>query len=398
MHKVLHILDHSLPQQSGYASRSHAILRALMDSDLEVEAITSPKHGNSPLCREDIDNVCYWRTPIADGSSTGGITGQIRTVALTRNMIKKKIQDRKPDLVHAHSPCLNGLAALGHGVPLIYEMRSSWEDAAVSEGATREGSLRYRVSKQLETFVARKATAITVICDGLRRELENRGIQGDKITVVPNALPARIFELPSDEEVTALRGKLRLIDSKVIGFFGSFFQWEGVDDLVRVLPKVVNAVPNVRLLLAGGGRQERFLRNLVSELGVERYVLFAGRVPAAAMPTYYGLADVMVYPRLSNRLTEMVTPLKPLEAMAQNTPVLASDIGGHRELIDDGRTGFLFAPGDEEALASEIINVLQQQSGVDAIVRVARQEVMQDRRWESVARRYVDLYDRLARS
>jgi PEP-CTERM/exosortase A-associated glycosyltransferase len=321
------------------------------------------------------------------------MAGQIRTVLLTRKMIKQKIREKKPDLFHAHSPCLNGLAAIGHGVPFIYEMRSSWEDAAVSEGATREGSLRYRVSTQLETFVARNAAAIIVICEGLRRELVSRGIPAEKITVVPNALPARIFELPSDEEVATLRKTLFLNDSKMIGYFGSFFQWEGVESLVRVLPEIALAVPNVRLLLAGGGRQENSIRKLVTDMGMEEYVLFSGRVPAEDMPMYYALADVMIYPRLSNRLTEMVTPLKPLEAMAQRTPVVASDVGGHRELIDDGRTGFLFPHGDHKALCSKVVDVLQHNLSVESVVTVARQEVEQDRRWEKISKVYLDVYD-----
>lgn len=396
MQKVLHILDHSFPNQSGYASRSHGILKALIDNGLDVEAITSPKHGFTDSPHSEIDRVRYSRTAMAENTSTGGIVGQIRTISLTRVTIKKHLRDRGPTLIHAHSPCLNGLAAIGHGVPFVYEMRSSWEDAAVSEGATQEDSMRYRVSRYLETFVARRAVAVTVICEGLRQELISRGIDAEKITVVPNAVPGRFFEARSVEEVEALREKLGLTDAKIIGYFGSFFHWEGVENLVRALPKIVRSVPNVKLMLAGSGRLEESIRNTVSALGMQRHTIFAGRIPAEEMPNYYGLADAMVYPRLSNRLTEMVTPLKPLEAMAQKTPVVATDIGGHRELIDDNRTGFLYPADDDDALCARIVGILTSELSVASVVSVARREVERDRRWATISKRYMDLYDRLA--
>ncbi|MEL7185051.1 MAG: TIGR04063 family PEP-CTERM/XrtA system glycosyltransferase [Pseudomonadota bacterium] len=397
MPKVLHILDHSLPTQSGYATRSHSILTALLDCGVDVEALTGPKHENPEASHADIDRVRYARTPIGAGKSTSGIAGQLRTISLTRAAIKARLRENKPDFLHAHSPCLNGLAALGLGVPLVYEMRSSWEDAAVSEGATEEGSTRYRVSRYLETLVARKATAITVICDGLRHELIGRGIDTGKITVVPNAVPLRFFEERSEAMVTALRTRLNLDGFKAIGYFGSFFHWEGVADLVRAMPKIIKSVPNVKLLLAGSGRLQDAIRAKVAEFGIEEHVVFVGRIPAAEMPTYYGLANAMVYPRLSNRLTEMVTPLKPLEAMAQRIPVVASDIGGHRELIVNGETGFLYAAGNDDALCAAVTSVLQGDNLLDSIVCRARRTVEQERRWEAVSKRYVDLYDRLLR-
>src|SRR5690606_12949912 len=132
--RILHVLDHSLPEQSGYASRSHAILLSLNRLGLDVEAITSPKHGVPGTAVEEIDGIRYRRTP--SGSETSGVAGQLRTVLATRRHLKRYLLDRKPALVHAHSPCLNGLSAAALGHPLVYEMRSSWEDAAVSSGTT----------------------------------------------------------------------------------------------------------------------------------------------------------------------------------------------------------------------------------------------------------------------
>ena len=344
MSTVLHVLDHSRPVQSGYASRSHSILRSLKDAGYRVLALTGPRHDGPSSETETIDGVTYVRSKQGSDPSSRGVLGQLSTVATIRRNLKQVLGGRDIGLVHAHSPCLNGLAVYASGVPFVYEMRSSWEDAAVSEGVTTTGSARYRASRALETFTVNRASHTFVICEGLRRELTNRGVQRDKITVVPNALQEAMFETCDESNVRAVVGQHSLEGRRVIGYFGSFFDWEGVDTLVKALPSVLRVHPNAVLLLAGSGRTEPNVRNLVEDLGLAESVVFAGRIDAAEMAAYYKVADVVAYPRVANRLTEMVTPLKPLEAMAQGTPVIASDIGGHRELIEDGVTGFLYNP------------------------------------------------------
>jgi PEP-CTERM/exosortase A-associated glycosyltransferase len=274
-------------------------------------------------------------------------------------------------------------------------MRSSWEDAAVSSGTTTEGSLRYRLSRMLENFVTARADHVVVICEGLKRELIGRGIAADKITVVPNALPEEMFDVPTPDQVAAIRKRYGLERARVIGFFGSFFEWEGIDLLIAALPAVLAAVPEARLLLAGGGRQETKLRALVEQLGLRDHVIFAGRIPHDEVRAFYGAADVVAYPRVPDRLTEIVTPLKPLEAMAQGTPVVASDVGGHRELLTDGKTGFLFAAGDTAALGEKLLEVLGAGPALDRVVAAARDMVERERRWSVVVERYLPVYARL---
>jgi PEP-CTERM/exosortase A-associated glycosyltransferase len=395
---VLHVLDHSLPEQSGYAYRSHAILKELHNRGVKLDVVTSPKQGVVNDVSSEVDGISYQRTVLSPHKSTSGMAGQVRTIRSTRNTIAELLRRKQASVIHAHSPCLNGLAAMGQDVPLLYEMRSSWEDAAVSVGTTCEGSLRYRVSKALETFVIGKADAVVVICEGLKNELLARGVTEEKITVVPNALPPEMFELPAESAVADIRKQYVPQDSKIIGFFGSFFEWEGVDELVQVLPLVVEAVPDAHLLLAGGGRQEGKLRALVSRLGLDQKVTFAGRVSHTDIKSMYGAVDVMAFPRVSHRLTDMVTPIKPLEAMAQKAVVIASDVGGHKELIKDNNTGLLYPAGDREAFAETIIRVLQNPESFSEMRARAREYVEMERRWSVVAERYLPVYEALGYS
>jgi glycosyltransferase involved in cell wall biosynthesis len=188
----------------------------------------------------------------------------------------------------------------------------------------------------------------------LRNDIVKRGIDEHKVTTIPNAVDLTQFSLdhPTDH---SLKLRLGLQNKRVIGFIGSFYAYEGLEILLRSLPSLLPLYPDLHLLLVGGGPQENFLKQLSQTLGIQDKVIFTGRVPHEQVEKYYDLIEVLVYPRLSMRLTDLVTPLKPLEAMAQGKLFIASDVGGHRELIRDGETGLLFKSGDPDALAKKII-------------------------------------------
>jgi glycosyltransferase involved in cell wall biosynthesis len=223
------------------------------------------------------------------------------------------------------------------GIPVVYEVRAFWEDAAVDHGTSREGGPRYRATRAMETYVFRHADAVTTICEGLRGDIIGRGIPAARVTVIPNAVDIEQFRQGGEPD-PELRTRLGLDDARVIGFIGSFYAYEGLSLLLDALPRILEKAPDARVLLVGGGFQDAALRQQAQKLGIADKVVFTGRVPHAEVTRYYDLVDLLVYPRLSMRLTDLVTPLKPLEAMAQGRLLLASDVGGHRELIEDAHT------------------------------------------------------------
>jgi PEP-CTERM/exosortase A-associated glycosyltransferase len=280
------------------------------------------------------------------------------------------------------------------GIPVVYEIRAFWEDAAVDHGTAREGSLRYRLSRALESWVLRHVDAVTTICEGLRGDIIARGIRAEKVTVVPNAVDIEEFSTGGAPD-PGLKRRLGLEGAPVLGFIGSFYAYEGLAVLLRALTKLLARGERVRALLVGGGRQEAELKQLVSELGIADHVVFVGRVPHGEVQRYYDLIDVLVYPRLSMRLTELVTPLKPLEAMAQGRLLVASDVGGHRELIRHGETGTLFKAGDAEALAGAVMDLLREPARWPGLKAAARRYVETERNWKSSVARYEDVYARV---
>ncbi len=396
--RILHVLDHSIPLHSGYTFRTRAILKEQRRLGWETFHLTSPKQGATEANEEDVDGLHFYRTNVpAGGWRTLPLLDQWSVVRDTARRIEKVIDTTRPEILHAHSPCLNGIAALRaakpRGIPVVYEVRAFWEDAAVDHGTTYEGSPRYWTTRALETWVLRRAAAVTTICEGLRSDILGRGIPAERVTVIPNAVNIDEFPLLTgrDDEL-ALR--LGLGNAFVLGFIGSFYGYEGLDILLDAVPQILQFEPRTRVLLAGGGPEEGHLKAQVERLGIADKVAFTGRVPHKEVSRFYSLIDLLAFPRKSMRLTETVTPLKPLEAMSHGRLLIASNVGGHRELIDDGRTGYLFAPDDAGALTRAVQRFLSERDRWDEIKAQGRQFVEGERNWRASVSRYVDVYAR----
>jgi glycogen synthase len=390
--RILHILDHSLPLHSGYTFRTRAILTAQAERGWDVAGITGARHTQDGPSVETVDGLTFYRSP--KPKSAPSPLGEWREVSALARQVDALVEEWKPDLLHAHSPVLTALAGLRvakkRRIPLLYEIRAFWEDAAVGNGTGTEGSLKYRVTKALETYAVKRANAVAVICEGLKSDLITRGIPAEKIMVSPNGVDLGLFGDPPPPDA-ALAAELGLSGRDVIGFIGSFYDYEGLDDLIAAMPML----PDAHLLLVGGGPMEAALCAQSASSSAAERIHFIGRVPHDQVERYYSLMDIMAYPRKKMRLTDLVTPLKPLEAMAQMRLVAASDVGGHRELIEDGVTGTLFAPDDPKALADSLNGLLADRAHWDERRKTARAFVERDRNWSSNISRYGPVYHKL---
>ncbi len=395
--RILHVLDHSLPLHSGYTFRTRAILKSQQDKGWSVRSVTGNRHSADGPGVETIDGLTFHRTPRL--SNWISPVHEMREIAALAAQIERVGESWRPDVIHAHSPVLDAVAALRAGrrmgVPVLYEIRAFWEDAAVGNGTGTEGSLRYRTTRALETWAVRKADAVAVICEGLKRDLIARGISEDKIIVSPNGVDFEMFGDPPPPDL-ALARELNLVGAETIGFIGSFYDYEGIDDLIAAMPGLVAARPAAHLLLVGGGPMEAALRSQAKASPVAGRIHFVGRVPHTEVERYYSLIDVLAYPRKKMRLTDLVTPLKPLEAMAQGRLVAASDVGGHRELIEDGVTGVLFAPNAPDSIAKSLANLFENRASWDKFRKNGRNFVERDRNWSSNICRYDPVYQRLS--
>ncbi|MEL7190209.1 MAG: TIGR04063 family PEP-CTERM/XrtA system glycosyltransferase [Pseudomonadota bacterium] len=401
--RVLHVLDHSLPIHSGYTFRTRAILKAQEGLGIEVRGVTGQRHEldapelSAPGAVETHDELTFHRTA---GTPTGpaGIS-EMREIKRLADSIKAVAQEWKPDILHAHSPALNGAgavqAARALGIPLVYEIRAFWEDAAVGNRTGKEGSAKYRMTRALETQIVSKADAVFTICQGLRDDLIARGISGGKIGVMPNGVDLSLFGDPPPRDDTLAKELGIAPSTPVIGYIGSFYDYEGLDDLIAAMPILRKSHPEAKLLMVGGGELDAEWRAQAANLPDPSAVIFTGRVPHSEVERYYSLIDVLAYPRKASRLTDLVTPLKPLEAMAQRRLVAASNVGGHRELMKHGDTGTLFTPDDPAACAASLSELLSTPEEWDAMRERAAEHVRTRHDWAVNAQRYASVYQLL---
>ena len=390
--RVLHVLHTSLPNVSGYSLRSNQIVSLQRRAGVDVAVATSVQQPDAAV-DELIDGVHYFRAPVQIAGRSPLREWRMMT-ALHAN-VQRAYDAFRPHIIHAHSPVLVGLpsqkVARRAGVPFVYEVRDLWENASVDRGKFAAESIAYRVARALETHVLRRADAVFTIGETLRAQLEPRARQA--VTITPNGADTDAFAptLPD----AAWQQRWNPGGGPLISYIGSFQPNEGLDVLIRALPAIVARIADVRVLIVGDGPERANLQRLSDTLGVAPQVRFVGRVPHAQVREIYAVADLLVYPRLDTLTTRLTTPLKPLEALAMEKAVLASDLAAMRELVTHGETGCLFEPGNPAALARAAVELLQDAPRRLRLGKQGRLVTVAERTWQQSVAQYLPVYQKL---
>ncbi len=393
--RILHVLDHSLPYFSGYSFRSDAILRVQQQLGLEPFVVTSPKHEDFASEIETINGIEYHRThwPPLSKFQALPMVKQVACMAALSKEIKRLAAELEVDVIHAHSPSLNGLAAAqaakALSLPLVYELRYYEEDAAVDRGKTRYNSLRYRLAVRMEQQALEQADCVVTISHALRDDLVRRGISPEKIIEIPNGVDTGYFQ-PREPDAELIL-KYDLSGKTVIGFIGSFYFYEGLEFLVDAAIELLTKRKDIIVLLIGDGEAVEMLQARIPGQ-LRGSFIFTGNVPHDEVRRYYSVMDILVYPRKRSRLTELTTPLKPLEAMAMEKAVVGSDVAGIRELFDNGNVGYLVEAENAEALAHRLLRLVESESERRAAGMRAREFVVQTRDWIRIVEKYFVVY------
>jgi PEP-CTERM/exosortase A-associated glycosyltransferase len=394
---ILQIFDQTAPLVSGYSMRSRYISESLVKLGVKVRAVSSPQFSYEHQ-EERLNGVSYMRTKVPGWEYLRKVPF-VREATVVQSVKNKIIDNWSNDIkiIDAHSSLLNGMIGVKlqkrFHLPFLYEIRALWEDAAVDQGKTKEGSYRYNLTRKMETEIIEKADKITVICEGLRKDICERGIDESKVTIIPNGVDTEKFHpIECDLEV---KKKYGLENCKVFGFIGTFFEFEGLDLLVKAAKKILEKKNDVKFLIVGGGRHEQYLKDLVNEMGLSKDVIFTGRVNHDEIKKYYSVIDNFIYPRISKRITELVTPLKPLEAMAMEKVVIGSSVGGIKELVSDGENGILFEADNVDDLVERCCYVLDNETKMQAMAKKSRQYVVEKRNWLTICREYLNIFEEL---
>lgn len=395
--RVLHVLDASLPIVAGYTARTASILEAQAALGVDPVALTGLRQG-AGVDREVLQGILHHRTPLPERLRPFSRTPLAREALEMTLLARRALQVHREnpfDLIHAHSPVLAGLPAHAVarrlGLPSVYEIRAFWEDAAVDQGKGRDRSPRWRAIHALETALCRGADAVVAICEGIRRDLVSRGVPEDRITLVPNGVDTRKYAPRARDEPLADRYQLR--GKIVIAYVGKLFHFEGVRLLLDALSRLIGADDRVRGLIIGYGEAEADLHAQHARLGLGERVILGGKIDPVDIPSLYSLADILCYPRERRRITELTTPLKPLEAMSMAKPVVVSDVGGLRELVSDHVTGLFFRAGDVDDLVRALEHLCRDGDLRRRLGERGRGEMIRHRSWSAVTQRYQGVYE-----
>ena len=403
---VLAVLAQSLPIQSGgYATRSHGVLAGLARKGWDVAATTrlgfpydrwSDKDTRVVPSADVVDGVTYGRMlepgrrrypqhPLA--SYIGRFSDEIVTQARQRGV----------SLLHASSFYVNGLAtgqaARRLGLPFIYELRGLEDLMKISRDAAFDTTTRYRFLTRLETDICQQADAVFVITEALRREMAARGVPEEKMVVLPNGVHADQF-VPRDRD-RELEKQLGVRNKTVIGYAGGLVDYEGVDLLLDAVAKLTATRRDFHVLIVGDGHYERRLRKRADALRLGDVVTFTGRVPHEDVPQYLSLFDITPFPRLPLPVCELISPIKPFEAMAMAKAAVVSSVDALTEIVQHEQTGLVFTKGDAEDLAASLTRLLDEPDLRRSLGTAARSWVLAERDWDDIVEIADETYRRV---
>lgn len=396
---LLYVAASSFPYHTtGYTSRTQAVLKALVDAGERVHAVTRPGYPND---RNDVHLMQSDAVQFVNGVTYTRLTGpQSNSTPFDHyceqasEALSQMIDKTRPTVVHAASNYLNAMPALiaarRAGLPFAYEVRGLWELTQAAKDPLFEASERFRWQREQETRVASEADLVFTISQGLRAELVERGVDAEKIVIVPNCVDSEVFAPRRMDK--ALRDELLIGQSKVLGFIGSMTAYEGLVDLISAMAELRRQGLDVCALLVGDGPAAQEVREAARSLGVERHLIMPGRVSHAEVARWYSLMDVAVYPRRPSRVTELVPPLKPLEAMAAGIPVVASNVSAIRETVQHGYNGLLFERGDVDDLVEQLKQALTDRRRARVLAKQARRHVQDAFSWNAAAAKIVNAY------
>ena len=384
-----------MPNISGSSIRTRDIVASQKEIGLSPVVISSPfQNGESTKNPEYINDILHHRTyndkpehlVTEAKSSLFKRISKAFSIFSFYTKVEATIKEEKPEILHAHATFFCGIVAvlLGkkHKIPVVYELRSLWEEREKKEAKTIFSKLQPLLITSIETYVMKRAQLVIAINKNLEVNINQRGIQNTKI--IANAV--------NTSSVKPIKPTTNAAPIS-FGYIGSVSPIEGLDIMAKVWSNIENKGLDNQFHVYGKGTFYKPLKELISSLNLKQFHLH-GSVDPAEINTAFNNIDVIVNPRIKSKITDTVTPLKPLEAMAYSKLVIASDVGGMKELIDHQKTGLLFKADNTTDLEKCITEVITAGIPIE-IVQDAKQYVLQNKSWLQNAKRYQSYYNEL---
>jgi glycosyltransferase involved in cell wall biosynthesis len=404
--RVLYLLHNSLPYNSGgYATRAHGLMRGVKKMGWDVQVVTRRGYPHDRKGMNDlptgklqvVDEIPYHRLiELEKGYGQINIAAYLQAYA---EDLVKLVLELRPSIIHAASNHLNGLVANAvakhFNIPSIYEVRGLWEITRISRQPEFHGSEYFQMMSNLEVRSSSNASYVFAITHALADELKRRSPAINEVGFLPNGVHSKRF-IPIPPNLI-LKEKLGINrDAVVLGYIGSLVSYEGLDLLLESLPLIKKEITTpFKLMIVGDGAYMEKLQALCSELDLDDDVIFTGRVPHEEVEDYYSIVDIAPFPRLPLPVTEMVSPLKPFEAMAMQKAVISSNVAALGEIVIHQETGILFEKGDVDDLALNLSKLIEDSELRHQLGIKAREWVCEHRDWNIVAGTLDGVYHQL---
>ncbi len=379
----------------GIGTHVTALLPALARHQVDVALVTPRWSGGDPVTRIDDHAVIYRVDPpvthlvnlYADAQETN-----LNLEELAHNLWSSGETGAQGgfDVIHAHdwlvSFAADSMKRL-HKTPLVATIHAT-------ERGRGRGQLNGDMSRAIdgtEWWLAYEAWRVITVSHYMAEEIVSYfQLPMDKIDVVPNGVETAPFDALDGLDLSQFRARWAEPDERLVFFVGRLQYEKGPQVLLESAPRVLAQIPNARFILAGSGAMIDSLRRRAFELGVADRVMIPGFITDEEKDQLYKVADVAVFPSLYEPFG-----IVALEAMAAKCPVIASDIGGLREVVRNNETGLAVHADDIESLADGICGALSHRDQAAARASRAYRMVREEYSWDRVAERTIEVYQRV---
>lgn len=401
--RVLYNAHQAMPYHtSGYATRTHGLVKGLADCGWNVKVATRLGYpldtGITPgsTLEETIEGITYSYCPKEGyGQFELPLKEYIHHAA---EHLAQEAQKWKPGILHTASNFMCGMAGVEAarrlGIPSIYEMRGLWHMTRWSKEPRYGDTDHFALAQKMELETALAADHVIAITGAVKEWLIDHGIQDKNISVAPNAVDTEQFRFIRKDEAYA--AQIGCAGKIVIGYMGSFVEYEGLDLLVEavsLLPEPLRK--KIALLWVGDGPAMASLLEHAQTLGVRETILALGRRPFQDIPLLYSLVDICVFPRKGQMICEIVSPLKPFEAMAMEKAIIVSDVRPLKEIVTHEMTGLIHRKDDPQSLAEQLQRFITEDRLREICGKAARRWVEDTRTWKKIAEQVTPVYEML---
>jgi len=395
--RTFYFVNHALPTSTnGYAVRTHEISIQLVFNGINL-FVNYHSRNIEEYKNFSLPGIRYLHFPFPAASEVG----HEASVTSTAFRLEEHLKVFKPGILVAASNWKIGLpvsrVAAKLGIPFYYDVRGFWEISKAAQNPAWANSTEFKEEVRLETQVASSATCVFTISNIMREELVRRGVDRNKIDLVPNGFtdwPQYTSTLPQSQ--SAFRNSAKLW----VGYIGSFGVYEGLENLIHAVAAVRKQGVDVGLLLVGSGQPSGLdvdsktlcpvtlkLRALADSLGIGDVLVTPGRTTPEQAELYYPLIDLVVIPRKPLPVAELVTPLKPVEAASHGKRVLMSNVAPLAELGPDYPNFFYFEKGNQKSLEAKLYELL-----TDLPPELPRYAGLEKYKWEITVKPMVEAF------